>query len=883
MEEILGSLVKGWSTRKKYKQLILHKENRDKVAKEILETEQIYVRNLEIIVQNYLKPLKNINPPLLSANSIQIIFGHIEDLLTVNRVLLNAIQDRMSTWYVNKQIGDSFTKLAPYLKLYTQYCSSYDKSISRLKRKCDDSKDLTAYLKRITSETGFGLDLQSLLIMPIQRIPRYKLLLKSLIDYTPIESPDYPTIMDALEKVSQVANHINESIREKQNSEKILSIQRRFTGYVPPLLAPLRTFIKEGYLTKICRKEPKKRWFILFSDALLYGTKIETVGTMDPIYKFHRLLPLTNSKLNNLQDNEKSNKFKNSFQIIHTDKSFTVFADTEQEKAAWIKEIEQVLKFLGQNEGSVARMNKQYSSMKILKNTNGQGEEEQSQGSISAPVWIPDNDALECMICTAKFTTIRRRHHCRRCGNVVCGKCSDFNWKLDNQKKEVRVCKTCYISLSNGTGQATITSKPTGDGKSSPVEQSSSPNSSTITNGGISIDVDSSSDNDTDNETSSIGDSHSEIPTISALSTLIITGDTFELPPPPPPIAITTSSTSSTVIPPQTTPIPPPIATFTTPSSTNTTPSTPTTPPTPFTPPPLTKQGSQANSLLSFCNLVLNTSPNVSPSLERKNSTPKLSDLAKFNMPEHGKRSQNSSPISSPQIQRKNDTTQPLPTSPLSQSVPVTSSINTTEEKVILPEIKSILNNNTTPPTTPPPSQQQSPIIPPTKTKPNLPPTAMLPVTPKPPTTSSPTMSHSSPSIPIVVAKPIPSPQPFLSPPNNNSTTTTTNGIHSNIPLGSSLPTMPSIPKKPLPPPPPPKQPSSVKLPPTPPTTPPPSLQNEQSIENIQTPTIGAGGNNPPPPIPPKRKTIALPSNPPPPTPQPLPARVLPPTPPKRN
>eukprot|EP01133_Synstelium_polycarpum_P021330 gene21330-25617_t len=369
---LIGSQLKAYLARKRYKKTCIDNENRDKVAKEIYDTEQLYVRNLEVIVQYYLKPLRTVNPPLVSPKSLHVIFGHIEDLLTVNRELLNSIQDRMTTWFSNKRMGDIFLKLAPYLKMYTEYVSNYDKAITKLKQKSDESKDFAVFLKKISTDSAFGLDLTSLLIMPVQRIPR--------------EFGDYPVIQEALAKVSEVADHINESIREKQNSEKILSIQRRFTGYVPPLLAPLRTFIREGYLTKICRKEPKKRWFILFSDALVYGTKTET-QVANPIYRFHKLLLLVNSRIVNLD--EKDTKYKFSFQLIHTTKSFTVFADNVEDKNVWIDALDNQLKFLSQNEGSVARMNRQYSNIRILKTMAAEEEK-----GISAPVWIPDSEAV---------------------------------------------------------------------------------------------------------------------------------------------------------------------------------------------------------------------------------------------------------------------------------------------------------------------------------------------------------------------------------------------------------------------------------------------------------------------------------------------------------
>lgn len=35
-----------------------------------------------------------------------------------------------------------------------------------------------------------------------------------------------------------------------------------------------------------------------------------------------------------------------------------------------------------------------------------------------APKWIKDDEVTMCMKCAVKFTAIRRRHHCRACGDV---------------------------------------------------------------------------------------------------------------------------------------------------------------------------------------------------------------------------------------------------------------------------------------------------------------------------------------------------------------------------------------------------------------------------------------------------------------------------------
>lgn len=41
-----------------------------------------------------------------------------------------------------------------------------------------------------------------------------------------------------------------------------------------------------------------------------------------------------------------------------------------------------------------------------------------------AKTWTPDSMVVRCELCTRKFSLLRRRHHCRRCGKCVCQQCS---------------------------------------------------------------------------------------------------------------------------------------------------------------------------------------------------------------------------------------------------------------------------------------------------------------------------------------------------------------------------------------------------------------------------------------------------------------------------
>ncbi|OBA24051.1 FYVE-domain-containing protein [Metschnikowia bicuspidata var. bicuspidata NRRL YB-4993] len=58
------------------------------------------------------------------------------------------------------------------------------------------------------------------------------------------------------------------------------------------------------------------------------------------------------------------------------------------------------------------------------------------------PVWKADATASKCYLCKARFTLFNRRHHCRKCGQLVCATCSS---------KQVRYFANSYVLNSQNT------------------------------------------------------------------------------------------------------------------------------------------------------------------------------------------------------------------------------------------------------------------------------------------------------------------------------------------------------------------------------------------------------------------------------------------------
>uniref|UniRef100_A0A0N4Z048 FYVE-type domain-containing protein n=1 Tax=Parastrongyloides trichosuri TaxID=131310 RepID=A0A0N4Z048_PARTI len=204
------------------------------------------------------------------------------------------------------------------------------------------------------------------------------------------------------------------------NDRRIAGIEALFGNTGVRLKKDGRYLIGEGILMKMCRKKPKQRQFYLFNDILVYAS----FGIDKKHFNKQHIIPLEKVQLIDLKDED--NK-KNGWVIRTPNKSFAVYAATNSEKNEWINHIYKCITYLQRECGKTLATD-------------------------FAAEWIPDKEAIACMVCCKTvFGIIHRRHHCRACGKVVCSKCSNNTWHLPNiSPKDVRVCDQCISLLRQG-------------------------------------------------------------------------------------------------------------------------------------------------------------------------------------------------------------------------------------------------------------------------------------------------------------------------------------------------------------------------------------------------------------------------------------------------
>jgi len=258
--------------------LVRRLRKRLQIANELLVTEKHYVDILDLLVKVFLQPLRDSN--LLPQESARAIFGNTEVLRDKHLVFHELLHKRVRDWMTFRQfgVGDIFYDHADFMLAYTEYVNNFDSALATLTQCTKNSPEFALFVRTCEARPECNLhDLPSMLITPVQRIPRYTLLLQDLQRHTP-SNPRRGLLEMALKKVRDIANYINEQKRVNENAVKMTELESRLVFDPKPKTGlcevPSRKFIKEGkVLIQLGRKQFKECHVFLFTDLLLITKK----------------------------------------------------------------------------------------------------------------------------------------------------------------------------------------------------------------------------------------------------------------------------------------------------------------------------------------------------------------------------------------------------------------------------------------------------------------------------------------------------------------------------------------------------------------------------------------------------------------------------------
>uniref|UniRef100_A0A8C0Y459 FYVE, RhoGEF and PH domain containing 4b n=1 Tax=Cyprinus carpio carpio TaxID=630221 RepID=A0A8C0Y459_CYPCA len=369
-----------------------------KIANELLQTERAYVTRLHLLDQVFCAKLtEEAGKGTFPVEVVKGIFSNVGSIYTFHsQFLLPDLETRMSQWASTPRIGDILAQLAPFLRMYAEYVKNFDSAMDLLKQWTERSVQFNAIIQDIQSQEACGnLTLQHHMLEPVQRVPRYEMLLKDYLKKLPEDDPDCSQAEKSLNIISMAATHSNMAIRKMENLKKLMEIYEMLGGE-EDIVNPSNELIKEGQILKLAARNTSsmERYLFLFNNMLLYCVpKFSLVG--------QRFTVRTRVGVEGMKVLETSNEdYPHTFQVSGKERTLELQASSEQDKEDWIKAFKETIEIFQQKNETFKSASKE----------------------------VADEVS------------------------VVCYKCSDYKASLryDGNKLN-KVCKDCYFIL---TGRA---------------------------------------------------------------------------------------------------------------------------------------------------------------------------------------------------------------------------------------------------------------------------------------------------------------------------------------------------------------------------------------------------------------------------------------------
>ncbi|KAG7465648.1 hypothetical protein MATL_G00155770 [Megalops atlanticus] len=335
--------------------LSLQEKKRQGYIVELIESEERHLEDLELALQVFHKFLSESGR--LTEEELGLIFLNWQELITTSSKLLKALQERKraSGDRPVHMVGDVLASELSCMQAYIRFCSSQLKGAAMLQRKTDQDPEFKDFLKKIATDYRCkGMPLSSFLIKPMQRITRYPLIIKNIMESTPESHADHGQLQEALERAEELCSRVNEAVREKENVDRLEWLQGHVQceGVTENLvfnsltncLGP-RKLLHRGKLYK--SKGSKEMQAFLFNDFLLLTHSIKQFSSSgsdklfspkcNTQFRMYRTPIFLNEVLVKLPSDPSSEE--PIFHLSHINRVYTLKAETLNDRTTWVQKI----------------------------------------------------------------------------------------------------------------------------------------------------------------------------------------------------------------------------------------------------------------------------------------------------------------------------------------------------------------------------------------------------------------------------------------------------------------------------------------------------------------------------------------------------------------
>ncbi|KAE8293453.1 Rho guanine nucleotide exchange factor 25 [Larimichthys crocea] len=299
------------------------------VLKELIETEKHYVADLGLIVEGYMGTMNAKSIPEDMKGKDKIVFGNIHQIFDWHKdYFLGELEKCLAE---PERLAQLFIKHERRLHMYVVYCQNKPKSEHIV------SEYIETYFEELRQQLGHRLQLNDLLIKPVQRIMKYQLLLKDFLKYYTKAGMD----TEELEKAVEVMCFVPKRCNDMMNVGRLQGFEGKITAQGKLLQQDTFTVTEQdsSFLSRA-----KERRIFLFEQLVIFSEPIDRKkGFSLPGYIFKNSIKVSCLGVEPTVDGDDGRLVLTSRNPDGSVVRFQLLASSPEICRAWVNDVVQIL------------------------------------------------------------------------------------------------------------------------------------------------------------------------------------------------------------------------------------------------------------------------------------------------------------------------------------------------------------------------------------------------------------------------------------------------------------------------------------------------------------------------------------------------------------
>ena len=261
---------------------------RENTITELMATESTYIGGLNVLLNYFARELKKILPE----DKMQLVFGDVEKIMKCHVEFLNDLVGAGCKY--SSQLAETFLTFSIHFFVTQPYVVNYPKMVE-IAAALKTDKRMEEIVAKVPESKG--LDFGGYLILPIQRMPRYILLLRELIKFTPLSHPDAFSLTVAQAKLEALTHEMEDAGDIIQGRKRVKEIEGNLAR--PIMLVTEDRREVATYMVMIRTPERTRGSIYLFNDLLLVTSGVEGSERLEVCRPLEvvRFIPATSDRI----------------------------------------------------------------------------------------------------------------------------------------------------------------------------------------------------------------------------------------------------------------------------------------------------------------------------------------------------------------------------------------------------------------------------------------------------------------------------------------------------------------------------------------------------------------------------------------------------------